>query len=142
METKLRELISKSVDKDEKLALKCVLGEIQLMKNRAGAGRITEDQCYSVVKKLIEGNNQVLDKLDKNDPRYNKYINETVFLKQLLPPELTEQQIDVIISLEPDQPEGKMMGSVIKKLKETGFGYNVETVKKLVKKRVSQTPKG
>lgn len=133
-ESDLREKIKNSpFGSDQKTTLKVILGEVQM---KAASKPISEEDCFSIVKKAIKDNEQSLSFLQKNDVRCQKLLEENELLRTLLPQYLTNEQIRTRLieasfscqSLSEGQAIGKAMG-IFKKL---GLPVDGNVVKEVV----------
>jgi len=133
----------KSGNTEERDILKVALGEIQTLKERQG--KITEEQCQKVIKKIIDGNNETIQvyAIGRWEPDKKKKLeNENVILQSLLPVFWTEQKIALFI-MDNDKPycneicdaksDGQAIGIAMKYLKQDGAIIEGKTVSEVVK---------
>lgn len=83
-ETVLREKIAKAgFGSDERTLLKVVLGDIQ---QKSATGKVTDEVCHGIVKKMIESNKQNLDYLTdshlKSLVKKDKYDEAVILAKE------------------------------------------------------------
>ena len=142
-EENLRSKISASpYSSPERNVFKVVLGEIQ---QKSASGKISDEACFSIVKKMMKGNEEVLTmkdshgflRLSETDERRQQYIEENAILSELLPKywdisqilnSLTEAQIDVKSEIN----EGKATGKAMAHLKSINAPVEGQTVKEAV----------
>tara|TARA_Y100000296_G_C5077776_1_gene208271 strand:+ start:199 stop:624 length:426 start_codon:yes stop_codon:yes gene_type:complete len=99
--------------------LKVVLGEIQ---QKAAFKEVSDQQCHSMVKKMIKANEDNIKLLDDGDRRKEEYHRENVILSSLLPQYWSEQDIrnwiqDEKIDVNAFPNEGAVIGQCMSKLK-------------------------
>lgn len=112
--------------------LKVVLGEIQ---QQSAVRAVTDEQCYSIVKNMINANVGNLKFLKDDDPRTEQYLNENAVLNDLLPKYWSEQDIrnwlqDEKIDVNSFPNTGAVMGFCMQKLK--GEPVEGSTVRKII----------
>jgi len=138
-------------DENTKDTYRTLLGEVQLMSQRAGVD-LPDDKIVALVKKTIENNidtiklinKQVLAQEDGSPFQHNlflleeKYVKEVELLKQYLPVELsledTRKDINTFYlhSITNSKSDGQAIGVVIKGFKERGLVVNANHVKDIV----------
>lgn len=100
--------------------LKVVLGELQRFR------KLPDDiTCYNTIKKIIANNEEILKYVPKQD-----LIDENIFLKSLLPAELSEEEIGKILcvinsDILEAKSEGQATGIAMKLLKEKANGKTI-----------------
>jgi uncharacterized protein YqeY len=120
----------------ERNLLKVVLGDVQLA---AARGRINDETCFGIVKKLIKGNEESLGHMSPDDTRRNQYLEENKVLQTLLPRYLTVEEIknrltqdSMIDSLKSAKSEGQAVGVAMSHLKKANLVIEGDTVKAAV----------
>ena len=123
----------------ERNTFKLVLGELQQKSEDS------EEVAYSIIKKMINSNLEVISMVDANgvprlkedDPRREQCILENKILSTLLPSYLTESQIKEIlekaeIDVKSEINEGKAIGKAMQHLKSISAQFEGKTVKNVV----------
>jgi len=123
----------------DKNLFKLVLGEIQQR------DKVTDEICHSIVKKIINGNEEVMAMVDENgkplladdDSRRVQYTHENKILSELLPKYLNSVQIrqsleDSGIDLKSDEKDGKAIGRAIEHFNKLALPFEGQTVKDVV----------
>lgn len=130
---KVKELIVKAMrERSPNVGiLRVVLGEFQRnMKDPS------DDNCYKIIKKIIESN-QVLLKLDMNDADRKNIQYEIDVLKTLLPIEMSADEMITHLAIHQDaikaaKSEGQAIGIAMKILKAVGKDIDSNKVKTLI----------
>lgn len=112
--------------------LKVVLGDIQ---QKAAYKEISDQECHSIVKKMIKANEENLELLKDGDRRIEQFTKENVLLNSLLPRYWSEQDIrnwiqDEKIDVNAFPTEGAVIGQCMSKLK--GEPVEGSMVKKII----------
>jgi uncharacterized protein YqeY len=132
-EDTLREKIKQSqVGSSDREILKLVLGECQQIMDK-----MTDERGHGIVKKLIKSNEDCLEHLAPEDPRYVQFVSENRLLSDLLPKYWTEDQIRERlvtdnIDVKSANNDGQAMGVAMKHLKEIGASVEGGSVKTAV----------
>lgn len=98
-----------------------VLGEIETLCSRQG--HVKDEQCLSIVRKLIEKNKECLTSLSEDDARRAKFNEENMLMADLLDKVLTVEEIKIELESVVDQIKaaksvGQATGVAMKLLKE------------------------
>ena len=109
--------------------LRVVLGEFQ-----RGMKEPSDENCYKIIKKLIESNEELL----KIGSRI-ELATENEILKSLLPQEITIDEIykelsKVVVQIQESKSDGQAIGIAMKCLKETGLLIDSKKVSEIVLK--------
>lgn len=131
-ETELRDKIAKAPHRSvEKDVLRVVLGEISVNQ------KLSDNAAFSVVKKMIAGNDEMLSHMRGDDSRCKTLLDENKILKTLLPQYMSEEQILAeLVSVEDRiksaKAEPQAMGVAMEVLKAGNRLTEGTTVKKAV----------
>ena len=119
----------KGKDEQAKNLLRLVIGEVDTVDARQGkcADEAADTQRIAgVIKKIMEGNAETIRQIGKIlDPRVHQLIQENSYLKQLLPPTLSDEELRPILAEVADniksaKNEGQATGIAMKHLKTKG----------------------
>lgn len=104
-----------------------------------GKRESTNEEVVAMIKKFLKGNKETIEALtDKNQP-IDEQVAEKIILEGYLPTQLTEQQIEALVRCSFDgEPSMKMMGPIMKSLKEGYEGqYDGKLASEVVKRVLS-----
>lgn len=131
----------KSGDTAKRDILKLVLGEVELSTARTGV-QLPDDKVFQIIRKIIEGNDQVLEELNKREDSLKELKTvglklENTILSSYLPKMLTLDEIvlalpdELKVEIKASTPNdyGKLTGKVMKYLKDKGLNANGNHVK-------------
>jgi len=109
--------------------LRVVLGEFQ-----RGMKEPSDENCYKIIKKLIESNKEILKTREDSN-----LIQENNTLELLLPQEITIDEIykelsKVVVQIQESKSDGQAIGIAMKCLKETGLLIDSKKVSEIVLK--------
>lgn len=130
---RIKELPFRSPKKDY---LKVVLGEIQ---SAEAKGRLTEEDCYRIVKKLVETNDNNLSLLALEDGRRARFEDENSVFRTLLPQYLSADEVEAKLLEKADAIRGadkdtQAMGVAMSYLKSLKVNVEGNTVKAVVQR--------
>ena len=107
----------KTGDKDGVSILSVVIGEVQTLQFRKGhASDVTDEEVIKIIKKLIEDNQEMIDR------GKDELIKENKILASLLPQMVSKDEIRTALAdLQRPEGEGQARGLAIKYLKSKGI---------------------
>lgn len=98
-EQAVREKIASNPSKVAKGILKVVLGEFQ---QKNASGKATDNDGYSIIEKIVNGNKETIGYLKPEDPRVAVMTEENEVVSSLLPPYMSAAEVAVFIGDTPD----------------------------------------
>ena len=136
----------KSGDKLRTGALRMLRAEIMKKENEKAGAVVDDAAVMTIVKKLVKQRKEAAEQFEKGDRQQlaEKEKKEAEILEEYLPPKLTEEDLKQLIQSVMDETGamsmkdmGKVMGGVMKKIKEDGQVVDGKRVKNLVSEALS-----
>lgn len=66
---------------------------LNIIEEQSKSNQLTEEDCQSIVKGMLDENNKLLKRLEKEDPRYSQCKKATLVLESLLPRYWSHQDV-------------------------------------------------
>ena len=126
----------------KKEAYRAIKAELLLIQTGSGGQKarpVDEIDVVKVVRKLLKEREEQVSMYDANSRKdlADMYREQIIYLKELLPPEITEDKIqEVVVTAYPNGFTQKEMGKVIKEIKAIYPTADGKLISEVVKKHI------